>query len=87
MAIVKPGILQVRPYSLAKASFCSPRLLATSAERETFIAKNRDNPMNLGCVVSPTDATASEPGALTIRESTNPARATKGFYNSRSCHG
>ena len=33
-------------------------LLATSAEIATFTAKNKDSPINFGCVVSPIAATA-----------------------------
>ena len=42
--------------SLAESLRCSPRLLATSADIETFSAKNRASPKSLGCVVSPTAA-------------------------------
>ena len=43
----------------------------------TFVAKNNDKPINFGWVVRPTAATAYEPSELTIRESINPAKATK----------
>ena len=66
-------------YRIRFASSClsSPRLLATNADTATLSAKNKDNPTNLGCVVSPTAATASAPRELTIRESTKPAKAVK----------
>ena len=46
-------------------------------DTDTFMAKNNASPMNLGCVVSPTAATALAPMELTISESTIPARAIK----------
>ena len=61
----------------ASSFFCSPRRLATSADMETLIAINSASPMNLGCVVSPTAATAYEPMELTISESIMPASDTK----------
>ena len=63
--------------SLAESLRCSPRLLATSADIETFSAKKRASPKSLGCVVSPTAATEAEPRELTISESINPANAIK----------
>ena len=44
--------------SLAESCFFSPRLRATRAEIATFKAKKSASPNNLGCVVSPTAATA-----------------------------
>ena len=74
-AIIKMTVV----YKMRFASSClfSPRLLATNADTATLSAKNKDNPTNLGCVVKPTAATASAPRALTINESTNPAKAVK----------
>ena len=62
---------------LASSLLSSPFLLATSAERETFMAKNIERPMNLGCVVRPIAATALLPSPLTMYESTSPTKATK----------
>ena len=55
----------------------SPRRLATRADTDTFIAIKIHKPMNFGCVVRPTAATAYAPMELTISESTMPARAIK----------
>ena len=41
------------------------------------LPKNNARPINFGCVVSPTAATAFDPRELTINESTSPANATK----------
>ena len=56
--------------------FC-PFRLATSAEIDTFKAINIDRQINLGCEVSPMEATAVEPRELTIYESTSPTKAIK----------
>ena len=73
-AVIKMAISRVW---LAPFLSFSPRLLATIAETDTFMAMNKAIPKNLGWVVSPTAATAWWPRALTIRESISPARATK----------
>ena len=69
--------IAVYKISLAESCLFSPRLLATSAEIETFNAKKRASPKSFGCVVSPTAATEAEPKELTIKESISPAKATK----------
>ena len=73
---------QISTNAVDKSAFASRRLfspkrLATSAEIATLIARNTDNPINFGCAVSPTAATAFEPSALTMSESISPANATK----------
>ena len=49
------AVLKIR---FASSGFSSPRLLAARAEIATFAATNKDSPINLGCVVRPTAATA-----------------------------
>ena len=57
------AIIRIKTRKVAKILFASSRLssplrLATSAEMDTFAAIKNASPKNLGCVVSPTAATA-----------------------------
>ena len=76
-AMITINTRNVAKIRLASCRFPSPLRLATSADMDTLAAINRESPMNLGCVVSPTAATAWYPRELTIKESTRPAKAAK----------
>ena len=57
-AAIKIKAIAVLKIRFASSGFFSPFLLATNADIATFNAKKSDNPINLGCVVSPPAATA-----------------------------